>query len=130
MTFCRFVSRAGGYNGCLAFPIFLHHDPNRPASFTPAERTVSKTIVSKTKFDYYNEVGDRAGRFNIDLYMSDGGDGCGTYVTSVCDKPAIGCKDSSEKDHRLPFVDLAQGEAWSRCSWATHADVGLCSALP
>lgn len=33
-------------------------------------------------------------RFSIDLYTSDGAGGCGTYVTSICDKSSIGCKDS------------------------------------
>lgn len=35
-------------------------------------------------------------RFAIDLYKADGTSDCGTYVTSVCDKETIGCKDSGE----------------------------------
>lgn len=33
-------------------------------------------------------------RFAIDLYMVGGSGDCGTYVTSICDKESIGCKDS------------------------------------
>ena len=49
------------------------------------------------QFDYDNGFGSSADRFSIDLYLADGGSGdCGTYVTSVCDKPSIGCRDSGE----------------------------------
>ena len=49
------------------------------------------------QFDYDNGVGSKVDRFSIDLYKADGGSGdCGTYVTSICDKESIGCKDSSE----------------------------------
>ena len=48
------------------------------------------------QFDYYNKVGNREGRFNIDLYESDGKGTCGgVFVTSICDKPEIGCRDTS-----------------------------------
>lgn len=47
-------------------------------------------------FDYDNGVGSRVDRFKIDLYEADGNGDCGTWVTSICDKPRIGCKDSSE----------------------------------
>lgn len=48
------------------------------------------------QFDYDNGVGSSVDRFAIDLYEADGSGDCGTYVTSICDKPSIGCKDSSE----------------------------------
>lgn len=34
-------------------------------------------------------------RFDLDLYRYGTGTGdCGTYVTTLCDKPEIGCPDS------------------------------------
>eukprot|EP00904_Undaria_pinnatifida_P003642 jgi/Undpi1/13279/HiC_scaffold_8.g02941.m1 len=63
------------------------------------------------EFDYDNGVGSSTDRFSIDLYMDDGGDGdCGTYVTSICDKPTIGCKDSQgDYDVTIP-EDTVAGE--------------------
>ena len=53
--------------------------------------------LNDLQFDYNNGVGSKVDRFSIDLYRADGGSGdCGTYVTSICDKESIGCKDSSE----------------------------------
>ncbi|CAN0212948.1 unnamed protein product [Ascophyllum nodosum] len=46
------------------------------------------------EFDYDNGFGDRVGRFKIDLYISGGDGDCGTWVTSVCDKPERGCHDT------------------------------------
>lgn len=52
---------------------------------------------SCVQFDYDDGFGSSADRFSIDLYRADGGSGdCGSFVTSVCDKESIGCKDSSE----------------------------------
>lgn len=48
------------------------------------------------QFDYLNGAGSKVDRFAIDLYMEGGSGDCGTWVTSICDKPSIGCKDSSE----------------------------------
>lgn len=48
------------------------------------------------QFDYDNGVGSKVDRFKIDLYEADGNGDCGTWVTSICDKPTIGCKDSSK----------------------------------
>ena len=48
------------------------------------------------KFDYNDGFGSKIGRFSIDLYTADGNSDCGTWVTSICDKESIGCKDSSE----------------------------------
>ncbi|CAM9508425.1 unnamed protein product, partial [Sphacelaria rigidula] len=58
------------------------------------------------EFDYSNGLGSRVDRFKIDLYLvsnsSDSGD-CGTWLTSICDKPAIGCKDSmGDYDVEIP----------------------------
>ena len=52
--------------------------------------------VCRPQFDYDNGVGSPVDRFSIDLYTSDGTGDCGTFVTSICDKESIGCKDSSE----------------------------------
>ncbi|CAB1114811.1 unnamed protein product [Ectocarpus sp. CCAP 1310/34] len=46
------------------------------------------------EFDHDNGFGSSVNRFSIDLYMSGGSGDCGTYVTSICDKSSIGCKDS------------------------------------
>lgn len=48
------------------------------------------------QFDYDNGVGSRVDRFAIDLYYADGQGDCGTWVANLCDKPSIGCKDSSK----------------------------------
>lgn len=48
------------------------------------------------QFDYNDGMGITYGRFKIDLYSVGGSGDCGTWVTSICDKPTIGCKDSSE----------------------------------
>lgn len=41
-------------------------------------------------------------RFSIDLYDAEGEGECGTYINTICDKPSIGCKDSSELGHEMP----------------------------
>lgn len=41
-------------------------------------------------------MGSSTGRFKLDLYKAEGAGDCGTWVASICDKPSIGCKDSSE----------------------------------
>lgn len=52
-------------------------------------------FVMYVKFDYDYGVGSKVNRFSIDLYRADGGSGdCGTYVTSICDKESVGCRDS------------------------------------
>lgn len=46
-------------------------------------------------WDYLNGVGSSADRFDIDLYSANGTSGqCGTYVTPLCEKSEIGCRDS------------------------------------
>lgn len=48
------------------------------------------------EFDYDNGLGSAVGRFAIDLYISGGSGDCGTFFSTICDKPSIGCRDSSE----------------------------------
>lgn len=48
------------------------------------------------EWDYNDGMGSRVGRFAIDLYWDSGSGDCGTFYTTICDKPSIGCKDSSE----------------------------------
>lgn len=57
------------------------------------------------QFDYDNGFGDKVGRFRIDLYASGGPGDCGTFVTSICDKPDRGCHDTREYslEKRLVF---------------------------
>lgn len=60
------------------------------------ECNLSGFVTNSTQFNYFNEVGSRVDRFSIDLYDANGDGDCGTYVTTICDKPSVGCKDSSE----------------------------------
>lgn len=53
-------------------------------------------VLSSKQWDYDNGLGSKVDRFAIDLYMEDGDGDCGTYYTTICDKPSIGCKDSSK----------------------------------
>lgn len=46
------------------------------------------------EFDYDNGVGSSTDRFDIDLWMVDGPGDCGTYVSPLCDKWMLGCRDS------------------------------------
>lgn len=48
------------------------------------------------QWDYDNGVGSKVDRFKIDLYLAEGTGDCGTWVSNLCDKESIGCKDSSE----------------------------------
>ncbi|CBN79389.1 EsV-1-163 [Ectocarpus siliculosus] len=55
------------------------------------------------EFDYDNGVGSRVDRFKIDLYSIGGTGDCGTWVMNLCDKEAIGCKDSmGDYDVEIP----------------------------
>ncbi|CAM9875861.1 unnamed protein product [Ectocarpus fasciculatus] len=67
-------------------------------------------------FDYFSEVGSRVGRFNIELYEDNGLGGCnGDFVTTLCDKPDIGCKDS-QGDYDIVMADVPTGEYKIRIS--------------
>lgn len=82
------------------------------------------------QFDYDNGVGSKVDRFSIDLYTSDGTGDCGTFVTSICDKEAIGCKDSSEFSlgSPLPPVQIDLIEAVG--GWLSFSPVPcLCCCL-
>ena len=70
-----------------------------PFPFSPSCASKSTrffVLCFANQFDYDNGVGSSVDRFAIDLYKADGRDDCGTWVASICDKPTIGCKDSSE----------------------------------
>ncbi|CAM9522033.1 unnamed protein product [Choristocarpus tenellus] len=61
-----------------------------PTGLDLAEAGEEYTIL----WEYDNGVGSSVDRFDIDLYLDDGGEGdCGTWLTSICDKEK-GCKDS------------------------------------
>ncbi|CAN0190946.1 unnamed protein product [Pylaiella littoralis] len=47
------------------------------------------------EFVYDDGFGSQVGRFAIDLYSSTGTGECGTYMYTICDKPTIGCRDTS-----------------------------------
>lgn len=53
-------------------------------------------LLPPMQWEYDNGFGSSVGRFKIDLYMSEGPGDCGTWQTSICDKPERGCKDTSE----------------------------------
>ncbi|CBJ28263.1 EsV-1-163 [Ectocarpus siliculosus] len=62
------------------------------------------------QFDYFSEVDSRVGRFNIELYEDNGLGGCnGEFVSTLCDKPDIGCKDS-QGDYDIIMADVPTGE--------------------
>lgn len=55
-----------------------------------------REIFHHVQFDYSDGMGGSVDRFKIDLYKAGGSGDCGTWITSICDKPTIGCKDASE----------------------------------
>ncbi|CAM9363274.1 unnamed protein product [Hapterophycus canaliculatus] len=55
--------------------------------------------VYTIEFDYDNGFGEQLGRFKIDLYKAQGTGDCGEWVTSICDKPNMGCLDTPEGDY-------------------------------
>ncbi|CAM9957922.1 unnamed protein product [Ectocarpus fasciculatus] len=71
---------------------------------SPSSGDLASTCGEYTvEFDYDNGVGSSVDRFSIDLYRADGDGDCGTYVESICDKPTIGCKDSTgDYDVEIP----------------------------
>eukprot|EP00752_Nemacystus_decipiens_P014646 g13043.t1 len=66
--------------------------------------------VYTVEFDYDNGVGSRVDRFKIDLYAPGGNTGgdCGTWITNLCDKESIGCKDSTG-DYDVEIPDTVTG---------------------
>ena len=67
-----------------------------PKYYTVAHLKLRTVVISPEQFDYDNGFGNRVGRFKIDLYLSGGDGDCGTWVTSICDKPNKGCHDTRE----------------------------------
>ena len=56
-----------------------------------------RSLRVRCQFEYDNGFGSSVGRFKIDLYDEKEGPGdCGTWQTSICDKPDSGCKDTRE----------------------------------
>lgn len=53
------------------------------------------------EWSYDNGVGSKVDRFAIALYASEGTGDCGTYYADLCDKPSVGCKDSSKLIHGM-----------------------------
>lgn len=75
---------------------YLALSPLIPTPVPPPSLHLS-VCVHLYQFAYDNGLGSAADRFKIDLYYADIGRGdCGKWLTSICDKPDIGCKDSSE----------------------------------
>lgn len=75
------------------------------------------------EWDYDNGVGSTADRFAIDLYMSEGTGDCGTYYAALCDKPSIGCKDSSKFKHNVSSIENGRGHGSCACAGAARACV-------
>ena len=67
---------------------------------------LSCRLPLRSQWDYDNGVGSRVDRFAIDLYLADGTGDCGTWVANLCDKPSIGCKDSSKSSSRTGALSL------------------------
>ena len=84
-------------------PISCVHSCSRrtrtsPLFFFPLNcvRSAALPRFFRLQFDYDNGVGSSVDRFAIDLYSAEGTGDCGTFMYTLCDKPSIGCKDSSE----------------------------------
>lgn len=73
----------------------------------PASCHLSPSLIASDQFAYDNGLGSPVDRFQIDLYKAIGTGDCGDWVTSICDKPGIGCKDSSET--KLEIANTAVG---------------------
>ncbi|CAB1104079.1 unnamed protein product [Ectocarpus sp. CCAP 1310/34] len=59
--------------------------------------------VYTVEWDYENGFGSSTDRFALDLYLVGGTGDCGTYVTTLCDQPSIGCPDSQgDYDVEIP----------------------------
>ncbi|CAN0176837.1 unnamed protein product [Ectocarpus sp. 6 AP-2014] len=74
-------------------------EPGGPTMEVVAPEANALAVAGETytvEFDYDNGFGEQLGRFKIDLYKAEGNGDCGSWVTSVCDKPDMGCRDSGE----------------------------------
>jgi len=81
------------------------------------------------EWDYDNGVGSKVDRFKIDLYDADGTGDCGTWVTSICDKESIGCKDSmGDYDVVIPS-DTEAGDYKIRVGRFENDDLFGCSGV-
>ncbi|CAM9687168.1 unnamed protein product [Ectocarpus sp. 8 AP-2014] len=72
-------------------------EPGGPTMEVVAPEANALAVAGETytvEFDYDNGFGEQLGRFKIDLYKAEGNGDCGSWVTSVCDKPDMGCRDS------------------------------------
>lgn len=81
------------------------------------------------EFTYENGVGSTTDRFDIDLFTIDENGGCGTYVTALCDKWIVGCKDS-DGSHRVT-IPLDTDFGFYRIRVATFEDPSIfdCSGV-
>ncbi|CAM9340399.1 unnamed protein product [Pylaiella littoralis] len=95
---------------------------------SPGDGDVATACKEYTvQFDYDNGYGSAVERFAIDLYKADGTSDCGTYVTSVCDKETIGCKDSAgDYDVEIP-CDTSSGEYKIRVATFQDDSLYACS---
>ncbi|CAM9286019.1 unnamed protein product [Discosporangium mesarthrocarpum] len=76
------------------------------------------------EWEYDNGLGSAVDRFDIDLYIDDGGDGdCGTWLTSICDKTDRGCKDSMG-DYDIAIPDYVPTGSY-KIRIGTHAEDGI-----
>lgn len=79
------------------------------------------------EFDFDNGYGSPVGRFAIDLFMAGGNGDCGTFFSTICDKPSIGCRDTMgdydvtipenapDGDYRIRVGDFSDDEVFG-CS--------------
>lgn len=76
-----------------------HHSPHTkstPMQFPPPCCSyVPHMSLFGYQWNYENRFGTSSGRFKIDLYLAEGlGGDCGQWVSSICNKPDIGCMDT------------------------------------
>lgn len=77
-------------------------------------------VLDRTmQFNYNNGLGSSVSRFMIDLYEAEGSGDCGSWQTSICDKPDVGCKDTGE----------SRGTVESLCAYALRVlGVSYCTS--
>lgn len=68
----------------------------RPYHFPDDSRPNQEVGKCDYYLEYDNGFGSTVGRFKIDLYKSEGSGDRGSKMTTICNKPNVGCRDTSE----------------------------------
>ncbi|CAM9650948.1 unnamed protein product [Pylaiella littoralis] len=132
------ISEVGSETFRCSDDFYLMSSADAPAAGEPGGPTVevlapdanSMALAGEmytVEFGYDNGFGVSMGRFNIDLYEAQGPGDCGAYVTSICDKPGMGCHDTQgDYDIVIP-QDTAVGMYKIRVGLFGADDVYGCS---